>query len=110
MHPQDNIIGDATEGVTTRSINFIANACFISQVEPKNVKEALLDEFWISAMQEELSQFRRNEVWNLVPRPEGINVICTKWVFKNKSDESGMVTRKKARLVAQGYTQWLDWT
>ena len=71
-------------------------------MEPKNIKEALLDEFWINAMQEELSQFRRNEVWNLVPRPEGTNIIGTKWVFKNKSDESGMVTRNKARLLAQG--------
>src|ERR1044072_8208211 len=105
MHPQDNIIGSATEGVIIRSRKLIANACFISQVEPKNVKEALLDEFWICAMQEELSQFKRNEVWNLVPRPEGINVIGTKWVFKNKSGESGVVTRNKARLVAQGYTQ-----
>ena len=56
-------------------------------------------------MHEELNQFKRNEVWNLVPRLDGINVIGTKWVFKNKSDESGTVTRNKARLVAQGYTQ-----
>ena len=56
-------------------------------------------------MQEELEQFSRNEVWDLVPRPEGTNVIGTKWVYKNKSDEKGVVTRNKARLVAQGYTQ-----
>src|ERR1044072_1473456 len=56
-------------------------------------------------MHEELNQFKRNEVWNLVPRPEGINVIGTKWIFKNKFVESGTVTRNKARLVAQGYTQ-----
>src|ERR1044072_5456448 len=62
------------------------------------------DEYWINAMQDELSQFTRNEVWNLVPRPEGINVIGTKCIFKNKSNESGTVTRNKARLVAQGYT------
>src|ERR1044072_7966291 len=105
MHPQDNIIGNVTEGVTTRSRKLIANACFISQVEPKNIKEALQDEYGINAMQDELSQFTRNEVWNLVPRLEGINVIGTKWIFKNKSVESGTVTRNKARLVAQGYTQ-----
>ena len=56
-------------------------------------------------MQEELNQFKRSEVWDLVPRPDGINVIGTKWIYKNKSDENGTVTRNKARLVAQGYTQ-----
>jgi hypothetical protein len=56
-------------------------------------------------MQEELNQFKRSEVWDLVPRPEGFNVIGTKWIFKYKSDEKGIVTRNKARLVAQGYTQ-----
>jgi hypothetical protein len=56
-------------------------------------------------MQEELGQFKRNEVWELVPRPEGVNVIGTKWVYKNKSDEQGIVTKNKAILVAQGYSQ-----
>ena len=56
-------------------------------------------------MQEELEQFSRNKNWDLVPRPEGTNVIGTKWVYTSKSDEKGMVTRNKTRLVAQGYTQ-----
>jgi len=56
-------------------------------------------------MQEELNQFKRSEVWDLVPKPNDINVIGTKWIYKNKSDENGTVTRNKARLVAQGYTQ-----
>jgi len=56
-------------------------------------------------MREELNQFKRSEVWDLVPRPEGMNVIGTKWIFKNKSDEIGTVSRNNARLVAQGYTQ-----
>jgi hypothetical protein len=56
-------------------------------------------------MQEELNQFKRSEVWDLVPRPDGVNVIGTKWIYKNKSDENGTVTRNKARLVAQGYTR-----
>ncbi|XP_057444753.1 uncharacterized protein LOC130736999 [Lotus japonicus] len=58
IHPQENIIGDLHEGVITRSRNFIAHACFISKLEPKNVNEALTDEYWINAMQEELDQFR----------------------------------------------------
>ncbi|CAM8916842.1 unnamed protein product [Rhodiola kirilowii] len=56
-------------------------------------------------MQEELEEFARNDVCDLVPRPHSVNVIDTKWIFKNKSDASGNITRNKARLVAQGYTQ-----
>jgi hypothetical protein len=55
-------------------------------------------------MQEEVNNFTRNEVWSLVERPKQ-NVIGTKWVFRNKQDEHGMITRNKARLVAQGFTQ-----
>ncbi|KAK2378305.1 putative mitochondrial protein [Trifolium repens] len=105
-HPQELIIGDPQQGITTRRTNeVISNSCFVSLMEPKNVKEALKDEYWIEAMQEELNQFTRSEVWDLVPRPNGVNVIGTKWVYKNKTDEKGVITRNKARLVAQGYTQ-----
>ncbi|CAM8948616.1 unnamed protein product [Rhodiola kirilowii] len=55
-------------------------------------------------MQEELGEFTRNNVWDLVPRPSGVNISGTKWIFKNKTDECGNITRNKARLVAQGYT------
>ena len=82
----------------------ISHGCFVSKIEPRNVKEALTDEFWINAIQEELGQFKRNEVWELLPRPEVINVIGTKWIYKNKSDEQGVVTKNKERLVAQGYS------
>jgi len=56
-------------------------------------------------MQEELNQFQRNNVWDLVPKHPQKNIIETKWVFKNKLNEQGEVTRNKARLVAQGYNQ-----
>ncbi|KAK1616670.1 hypothetical protein QYE76_022187 [Lolium multiflorum] len=71
------------------------------------VHEALVDPDWVIAMQEELECFTRNEVWSLVERPKDhrINVIGTKWVFKNKQDEDGIVIRNKARLVAQGFAQ-----
>ena len=59
-------------------------------------------------MEEELGQFERNEVQGLVPRPSNSNVIGTKWIFKNKIDEHGNITRNKARLVVQGYTQVED--
>ncbi|GKF97736.1 retrovirus-related pol polyprotein from transposon TNT 1-94, partial [Tanacetum coccineum] len=72
---------------------------------PKNVNEALADESWIVAMQEELNQFIANDVWELVPQPRDMKIIGTKWVFRNKLDENGIVSRNKARLVAQGYNQ-----
>ncbi|GKC34307.1 retrovirus-related pol polyprotein from transposon TNT 1-94 [Tanacetum coccineum] len=57
------------------------------------------------AMQEELNQFKTNDVWELVPNPMDMTIIGTKWVYRNKLDENGIVTRNKARLVAQGYNQ-----
>ncbi|CAM8957434.1 unnamed protein product [Rhodiola kirilowii] len=109
-HPISEVIGSPSDGVQTRRIlsnsrELPACSCFLSSIEPKNIKEALLDEYWVLAMQEELEEFARNDVWDLVPRPDGVNVIGTKWIFKNKSDASGNITRNKARLVAQGYTQ-----
>ncbi|GJX32541.1 retrovirus-related pol polyprotein from transposon TNT 1-94 [Tanacetum coccineum] len=74
-------------------------------LEPKNVNEALTGESWIIAMQEELNQFVTNDVWELVPQPKNMTIIGTKWVFKNKLNENGVVSRNKARLVAQGYNQ-----
>ncbi|GKB82827.1 retrovirus-related pol polyprotein from transposon TNT 1-94 [Tanacetum coccineum] len=74
-------------------------------IEPANVAEALKDVDWDSAMQYELDQFARLKVWRLVPRPEGKTVIKTKWIFKNKKDESSLVLRNKARLVVVGYCQ-----
>nr|GEX46458.1 retrovirus-related Pol polyprotein from transposon TNT 1-94 [Tanacetum cinerariifolium] len=65
----------------------------------------LKDVDWVSAMQDELDQFARFKVWRLVPRPEGKTIIKTKWIFKNKKDESSLVIRNKARLVAVCYSQ-----
>ena len=81
------------------------NVAFVSQIEPKNVQEALQDDQWCIAMQEELNQFERNEVWELIPRNESFQVIGTRWVFRNKVDEDGNITKNKARLVAKGYRQ-----
>ncbi|KAI3729484.1 hypothetical protein L6452_18144 [Arctium lappa] len=78
---------------------------FLSKIEPTRVSEALADSDWVSAMQEELNQFEALKVWRLVPKPEGKIVIGTKWVFKNKKDEDGIVIQNKARLVAKGYRQ-----
>ena len=78
---------------------------FVSQTEPKSVADALEDNNWITDMHEKLNQFARNEVWTLVPRTNQMNVTGTKWVFKHKLDEQGVIVRNKARLVAKGYNQ-----
>nr|GFC50192.1 hypothetical protein [Tanacetum cinerariifolium] len=80
-------------------------SCLLSSIEPANVAEALRDADWVSAMQEEVDQYARLKVWRLVPRPEVKSVIKTKWIFKNKKDESNLVIRNKAMLVAVGYSQ-----
>ncbi|KAK9083933.1 hypothetical protein Scep_030404 [Stephania cephalantha] len=79
--------------------------CYISNIEPKNVSDALQDEYWTIAMQEELNQFQRLNIWTLMPIPQHANVIGTKWILRNKSDAQGEVVRNKACLVAQCYNQ-----
>ncbi|KAJ4821290.1 Pol [Rhynchospora pubera] len=102
-----NVIGDPREGVRTRSSlhQTIGYCAFVSQLEPKSFKEANVDPNWIVAMQEELNQFERNQVWKLVPLPSGKQVIGVKWVYRNKLSEDGIVVRNKVRLVAQGFKQ-----
>jgi hypothetical protein len=105
-HLIDQILGDIGKGVTTRSrlANFCEHYSFVSSIEPFRVEEALQDPDWVLAMQEELNNFKRNEVWSLVPCPKQ-NVMGTKWVFRNKQDEHGVVKRNKAQLMAKGYAQ-----
>jgi hypothetical protein len=83
---------------------FCEHYSFVSSLEPRKVEEAVDDPDWVMAMQEKLNNFTRNEVRSLVDRLKQ-NVIGMKWVCQNKQDEHGMVTRNKARLVAQGFTQ-----
>ncbi|GJX14867.1 putative ribonuclease H-like domain-containing protein [Tanacetum coccineum] len=130
IHPQSQILGDPKSSVQTRSrvkqtsgahalVSYVQKqqrnnhkdqqhclfACFLSQEEPKKIYEALKDDSWVEAMQEELLQFRLQQVWILVDLPHGAKVIGTKWVYRNKRDERGVVVRNKARLVAQGHRQ-----
>ncbi|GJR58089.1 putative ribonuclease H-like domain-containing protein [Tanacetum coccineum] len=129
-HPSALILGDPTSAVQTRSkvnkssgayafLSYVQKqrrnnhkdfqhclfACFLSQNEPKKISEALEDESWVDAMQEELLQFKIQKVWVLVDLPYGKKAIGTKWVYRNKKDERGVVDRNKARLVAQGHRQ-----
>ncbi|GJV80605.1 retrovirus-related pol polyprotein from transposon TNT 1-94 [Tanacetum coccineum] len=77
----------------------------VSIVDPKNIKKAMADFAWIEAMQDELHQFDRLKVLELVDKPFGKMIIKLKWLWKNKKDEDQTVIRNKARLVAKGYAQ-----
>jgi hypothetical protein len=103
----DSIIEDISGGVQIRSklTSFCAHSSFVSYKEPTKIEEALKDADWVNAMHDVLNNFKRNQVCELVERLKGHNVIGTKWVFKNKQDQDGIVVRNKAKLVAQGYTQ-----
>ncbi|KAL8121277.1 hypothetical protein AgCh_018136 [Apium graveolens] len=107
IHPQDNLLTDLDQGISTQSRlhNLCALCAFVAEFEPKNAQEAVADEHWSVAMQEELNQFERCDVWELVPPPQDAKIIGTRGVFKNKKDEDGNIIRNKARLVAQGYNQ-----
>nr|GEZ19599.1 retrovirus-related Pol polyprotein from transposon TNT 1-94 [Tanacetum cinerariifolium] len=77
----------------------------MTSVEPKTYKEALTQSCWIEAMPEELNEFERLEVWELVPRPDQVMLITLKWIYKVKLDELGGILKNRARLVARGYCQ-----
>ncbi|KAI3821884.1 hypothetical protein L1987_09459 [Smallanthus sonchifolius] len=116
--PINNIIGDHHACVQTRHRTIAENtslyseildtgvmktclhAAFMSQLEPKNVKEALTDNCWIEAMQDELSQFQKLHVWDLVNLPRGVQPIGTKWVFKCKTDDHHVIVKNKARVLS----------
>ncbi|KAI3697255.1 hypothetical protein L6452_30136 [Arctium lappa] len=113
-HPPQLVIGDISSPMMTRHQSRLQEmqdqhhtvlSCFLSQLEPKKALEAMKESSWIEAMQEELLQFKLQDVWDLVDLPKGHRAIGTKWIFRNKRDERGIVIRNKARLVAQGYTQ-----
>ncbi|GJU51255.1 retrovirus-related pol polyprotein from transposon TNT 1-94 [Tanacetum coccineum] len=109
-HPLDNIVGNPSRPVSTRK-QLASDAlwcCFhteLSKVEPKNFKMAVIEDYWFQAMQDEIHEFDRLKVWELVPRPIYVMVIALKWIYKVKLDEYGDVLKNKARLVAKGYRQ-----
>nr|GEU50108.1 retrovirus-related Pol polyprotein from transposon TNT 1-94 [Tanacetum cinerariifolium] len=109
-HPIANVIGDPSRFVSTRKqLETDSMWCyfdaFLSSVEPKNFKQAMTEPSWIDAMQEEIHEFERLEVWELVPCPDNVFLIKLKWIYKIKTEESSGVLKNKARLVTQGFRQ-----
>ncbi|GJW32870.1 putative ribonuclease H-like domain-containing protein, partial [Tanacetum coccineum] len=100
IHPSTLILGDPQSAVQTRS-----KVTKSSGDHAFKISEALEDESWVDDMQEELLQFKIHKVWILVDLPYGKKAIETKWVYRNKKDERGVVVRNKARLVARGHRQ-----
>nr|GEX70306.1 hypothetical protein [Tanacetum cinerariifolium] len=109
-HPLEQVTGNPSQSVRTRrQLESDGKMCmfslFVSRTEPKNIKEAMADSAWIESMQEELHQFVRLDVWELVDRPHYKNIINMKWLWKNKRDEENTVIRNKYRLMAKGYAR-----
>nr|GFB14599.1 hypothetical protein [Tanacetum cinerariifolium] len=109
-HPLNNIISQLSRPISTRlqlyeQALFCYYDVFLTSIEPKTYKEALTQFCWIKVMHEELNEFERLEVWELVPRPDQVMVITLKWIYKVKLDELGGILKNKARLVARGYRQ-----
>nr|GFB94966.1 retrovirus-related Pol polyprotein from transposon TNT 1-94 [Tanacetum cinerariifolium] len=109
-HPLEQVIGEPSRPVLTRNqLRSDGDMCMyalsVSTMEPKNVKEAMTDPAWIDSMQEELLQFKRLDVWVLVPASDNISPFTLKWLFKNKHDEDQTVIKNKSRLVVRGYRQ-----
>nr|GFA66211.1 retrovirus-related Pol polyprotein from transposon TNT 1-94 [Tanacetum cinerariifolium] len=107
-HPLHNIIGQLFRPVSTRlqlheQALFCYSDAFLTSVEPKTYKDALTQSCWIDAIQEELNEFERLEVWELVPRTDKVMVITLKWIYKVKLEELGGILKNKARLVARVY-------
>nr|GEX68767.1 retrovirus-related Pol polyprotein from transposon TNT 1-94 [Tanacetum cinerariifolium] len=98
----DNVLNAMFDGNT---FDMCIYALTVSTMKPKNVKEAMTDPAWIESMKEELLQFKRFDVWVLVPAPDNISPLTLKWLFKNKHDEEQTVIRNKSRLVVRGYRQ-----
>nr|GEX21140.1 hypothetical protein [Tanacetum cinerariifolium] len=109
-HPLEQVIGNPSQSVRTRhQLESDGEMCIfaltVSRIEPKNIQESMADSAWIESMQEELHQFNRLDVWELVDRPLCKNVINMKCLWKNKHDEENTVIGNKSRLVDKGYAQ-----
>nr|GEZ62291.1 hypothetical protein [Tanacetum cinerariifolium] len=102
---EQSFIAIIHQKTTPDLLQFFLFSCFLSQEEPKKISDALKDPSWVEAMQEELFQFKIQNVWILVDCPKRVRPIRTKWVLKTKKDERGIMIKNKARLVAQGHTQ-----
>ncbi|GJX99447.1 retrovirus-related pol polyprotein from transposon TNT 1-94 [Tanacetum coccineum] len=109
-HPIEQVIGDPSKTVMTRNqLQTNAEVCMyaltLSTIEPKNIKESMLDASRIESIQDELNQFKRLDVWELVECPLGRHIIAVKWIWKNKTNVENMVIQNKSCLVAKGYRQ-----
>nr|GEY55055.1 retrovirus-related Pol polyprotein from transposon TNT 1-94 [Tanacetum cinerariifolium] len=109
-HPLDNVISNPSRLVSTRKqLATDALWCLynsiLSKVKPKNFKSAITKDCWFQSMQDEIHEFDRLQVWELVPQPDCVMIIALKWIYKVKLDEYSDVQKNKAQLVAKGYRQ-----
>nr|GEY69194.1 retrovirus-related Pol polyprotein from transposon TNT 1-94 [Tanacetum cinerariifolium] len=109
-HSLDNVIGNPSRPVSMRKqlatdALWCLYSSVLSKVKPKNFKSVITEDCWFQAMQDEIHEFYRLQVWELVPQPDCVMIIALKWIYKVKLHEYGDVLKNKARLMEKGYRQ-----
>jgi hypothetical protein len=88
-----------------RFCSYIVMVSIIWESEPSTFEEATSRQVWRDAMMEEYNSIMKNDVWEVVPRPEGKSVVTSRWLYKLKHDVDGSIEKYKARFVARGFSQ-----
>nr|GFC44382.1 Gag-Pol polyprotein [Tanacetum cinerariifolium] len=101
-HPLDNVIGNPSRPISTRKqlatdALWCLYSSVLSKIEPKNFKSTIIENCWFQAMQDEIHEFDRLQLWELVPQPDCVMIIALKWIYKVKLDEYGDVLKNKTR-------------
>jgi hypothetical protein len=91
--------------IRLRNLDDIYARCNFCVVEPENFEEAMKEESWRKAMEDEIEVIEKNKTWKLVDKPQDKEIIGVKWIYKVKYNVDGSVQRNNARLVAKGYSQ-----
>lgn len=102
-----NSIEDDDPSMRYRNLIELYDACSFALIaaDPTSFEDTVNDEGWYVAMQEEMEEIHKNKTWELSSLPEGMKAVGLKWIFKSKFNHDGILLRKKARVVAKGYSQ-----
>jgi histone deacetylase 1/2 len=107
VHHEPNFTRPVTRaswGILKLNLKYVLSAVGTKPI-PSNISQALNNLEWKQAMEEEYGALMRNKTWSMVPRPNNMNIVGSKWVFKVKEKVDGTIEQLKAYLIAKGFTQ-----